>query len=619
MNKRIQGIIILLTVFALIIAVHFGRIMLAPTESANIPSSILNVERGPILDRNGRLLAIQTELPTVTVWTPYIDEKEQVATSLSQILNIPYEEILAKLNIANRDIIIKRTIPPAEAEVIGLLKQQGELRGVNLRRSVERIYPEGRSASHVIGFVGTENIGLEGIEFTQDSLLSPPSIEPGERSYGKQIFLTLDIVIQHAVEEIADRLMEEHGPDSVMVIVMDAKSAEILSYVSKPDYNPNTFNEYDDDSRRNRPVQMSYEPGSVFKVFSLTAIMQLGGIGDDSIFNTSGGYLNSQINIPITDLGDYGNIGPEGIITFSSNVGAAYASDTVDRRNFSQMLQQFGFGQVTGIELNGEEQGLLAPVNRWSGRSKPTIAIGQEVGVTAIQMVQAATALANKGSMLRPQIIKRIVDSSGELIQEQGRQELRKVLRSDVAEQMLRYMQNASRGGGTGRRVFIEGTNISVKTGTGEVFDPARRAYSDELFVASTLAILPTEDPELIIYLVIQHPRGESFLGGVIAAPAVREVAAFLIPYLQIGAEPDTQGLPQTLEILEPVLPDITLGIPDFRGLPLSTVVPLYARRDISVQIYGSGWVKRQVPPPGSEYQEGMHIELYLEPRLEDE
>ena len=586
--------------------------MLAPTDSSTAVSSDPEVERGPILDRNGRLLAIQAELPTVTVWTPYVEDREKTAESLSQILNLPYEDILSSLGISNRDIIIKRTITPAEAEIIELLKQQGELPGVNLRRDVGRIYPEGNAASHVIGFAGTDNIGLEGIEFTLDSLLRPSSTDQSGHSYGSQIFLTLDIVIQHAVGEIADRLMEEHRPDSVMIIVMDANNGEILSYVSKPDYDPNNFADYDSDSRRNRPVQMSYEPGSAFKIFSLSSIMQLGGVTNSSRFNTSGGYQSPQVTIPITDLGNYGTLSPEGIIQFSSNVGVAYASDTVDKRNFYQMLQQFGFGQITGIDLNGEERGLLAPVARWSNRSKPTISIGQEIGVTAMQMVQAATALANEGTMLRPQIIKRIVSPSGELIQEYQRQEVRKVLRSEVAEQMLSYMQSASTGSGTGRRAFLDDISISVKTGTGEVFDPEERAYSDELFVASTLAIFPTTDPEFIIYLVIQHPRGQSFLGGVIAAPAVKEIAEFLIPYFQVGAEPTIAGLPQNLEIVEPVLPEITGSIPDFRGLPLATVVPLYARRDISVQIHGSGWVKRQNPPPGSAYEEGMLLELFL-------
>ena len=586
--------------------------MLSPAQPSLTQRTALDVERGPILDRNGRLLAIQTELPTVTVWTPYVEDRDKTAETLAQVLDISYDSLFANLGIPNRDIVIKRTISHEEAEIIEVLKQQGELPGVSLRRDVDRIYPEGQSAAHVIGFVGTENTGMEGIEFMLDNLLSPPFLDAGERSYGSQIFLTLDIVIQHAVEGIADRLMAAHRSDSVMIIVMDAKNADILSYVSKPDYDPNAFGEYDSESRRNRPVQMSYEPGSVFKVFSLTSIMQLGGITDNSTFNTSSGYQNPQIRIPITDLGNYGTLHLEGIIKFSSNVGAAYASDTVAKKDFYQMLQNFGFGQVTNIELNGEERGLLAPLSRWSSRSKPTIAIGQEIGVTAIQMAQAATALANKGVMLKPQIIKRIVSPSGELIQEYQRNEVRKVLRSDVADQMLRYMQSASTGSGTGRRAFLDDTSISIKTGTAEVFDSAKRAYSEELFVASTLAIIPTEDPELIIYVVIQHPRGASFLGGVIAAPAVKEIADFLISYLQIDADPTGGSLPQFLEIVEPVLPEITTIVPDFRNLPLSTVVPLYARRDISVQIHGSGWVWKQVPAAGTEYQEGMSLDLFL-------
>jgi cell division protein FtsI (penicillin-binding protein 3) len=613
-NRRILIIAGLLGIFALTIVIHYGRIMLSPAPVGNDPTPGLPVERGPILDRNGRLLAIQTELPTVTAWTPYIDDPEGTADQLSRILDLEYDNILSSLQLENRDVIIKRTISPGEAEVIELLQQQGELRGVTLRRDFGRIYPEGRTASHVLGFTGTENVGLEGIELTQNAILSPQNGTAGSREYGNQIFLTLDVVIQHSLEEIAERLMDEHDPDSVMILVMDAPSGEFLGYVSVPDFDPNTFSEFEDDDRYNRPIRMAYEPGSVFKVFSLASIIHLGGVNDDSRFDTRGGYVSDQIDIPITDLGNYGIIDPGGIIRLSSNVGAAYASDTVDRESFYYMLRQFGFGQSTGLELNGEQRGLLAPEPRWSGRTKPTIAIGQEIGVTAVQMMQAATVLANDGIMLKPHLIKRIVDPSGTIIREYQREPVREVLRRPVADQILNYMNGASQPNGTGRRAAVEGINISVKTGTAEVIDPETGRYSDELFIASTLAIFPTEDPQVIVYVVIQHPRGESFLGGVIAAPVVREIAEFLIPYLQIvSGGQRIVDLPPNLEIFEPVLPEIGTEIPDFRGLPMRTVIPLYAREDIFVQIYGSGWVVNQDPAPGSPYSEGMELKLYLE------
>ncbi|WP_169730433.1 penicillin-binding transpeptidase domain-containing protein [Salinispira pacifica] len=613
-NRRIAVVGGALLLFAVTLLIHYGRIMLSAGETYDPPGSVLDVERGPILDRNGRLLAIQSELPTVTVWTPYVEDSQATAQQLSRVLNIPREDILQRLSIPNRDVVIKRTITPGEAEVLELLKQQGELPGVTLRRDVGRVYPEGNSASHVIGFTGTDNSGLEGIEFTQDELLSPAPDNPRKRVYGSQIFLTIDIVIQNAVEQIAEDLMEQHSPDSVMIMVMDAKNGDMLSYVSKPDYDLNRFNEFDEDVRRNRPIQMSYEPGSVFKVFSLASFMHLGGVTDSSRFNTSGGYTNPRISIPITDLGNYGVIGPRGIIQYSSNVGAAYASDTVNRESFYHLLRRFGFGQPTGIELNGEESGLLADVERWSGRSKPTIAIGQEIGVTAIQMMQAASALANEGVLLKPHIIKRIVSPSGELIREYGRTPVREVLEPEVADAILEYMNAASGSGGTGRRAAIDGMEISVKTGTAEVIDPETGRYSDELFIASTLAILPSDNPELIMYVVIQHPRGDSFLGGRIAAPVIKDLGEFIIPYLQLDAGGERiPGLPSSLEIAEPLLPPISSQIPDYSGLPLKTLLALYEREDLSLRIHGNGWVQRQTPPPGTPFQEGMELNLYLD------
>ncbi len=618
-NRRIYIIATVLGIFALALVVHYAGIMLSGSDNDGGSGPGFAVERGPILDRNGRLMAIQSELPTVTVWTPFVEDRESTAGQLAAVLNLDYDVVLASLSLENRDVIIKRTITPSEAEVLELLKQQGELPGVNLRRDFGRIYPEGRSAAHVLGFTGIDNVGLEGIELTQNAVLRPES-PSGGRIFGNQIFLTIDSVIQHAMEEIGERLMDLHDPDSVMILVADAPSGELLSYVSLPDYDPNSFSEYSEDDRRNRPIQMSYEPGSVFKVFSVASFLHLGGISGSSVFDTAGGYTNSQIDIPITDLGNYGIVNPEGIIRLSSNVGAAFASDTVDRESFYFMLRQFGFGQRSGFPLNGEARGLLAPESRWSGRSKPTIAIGQEIGVTGIQMIQAATALANDGVMIRPQIIRKIVSPSGEVLSESRREPVREVIQSSVADQMLQYMLAASGPNGTGRRAAVEGINISVKTGTAEVIDPETGRYSDELFIASTLAIFPTENPRLIVYVVIQHPRGDSFLGGVIAAPAVKEIADFLIPYLQINSgEANRLPLPPNVEIFEPQLPDIAETIPDFRGLPLKTVLPLYSREDMFVQIQGRGWVVRQEPAPGSPYAEGMELTLFLDDDREPE
>ncbi|MCG8400646.1 MAG: penicillin-binding protein 2, partial [Firmicutes bacterium] len=331
--------------------------------------------------------------------------------------------------------------------------------------------------------------------------------------------------------------LDTNDADGVMMVAMDAQNGEILSMVSLPNFDPNSFGDYSEEERKNSIVSTIYEPGSVFKMFSVAAFLELGGITLADYFNTSGSYRDENAGFQITDLGDYGRINAEGIIKYSSNVGAAFASETVSPDSFNQSLREFGFGERTGITLNGEERGLLRRPAGWSGRTQQTIAIGQEIGVTAIQVATAATVFANNGVLLRPRIVRKIVSPEGRTIELFSREPAREVLSPSTAQLMLQLMESATQGGGTARRLQVPGIRISAKTGTAEVYDPELGAYSPERFVASCLAIFPTDNPRLIVYAVIIHPRGESIFGGQIAVPLVRESADFLVSYLDIPRE----------------------------------------------------------------------------------
>ncbi|MEE8441031.1 MAG: penicillin-binding transpeptidase domain-containing protein, partial [Spirochaetia bacterium] len=303
-----------------------------------------------------------------------------------------------------------------------------------------------------------------------------------------------------------------------------------------------------------------------------------------------------------------------GIIRLSSNVGAALASESVDARAFYNMLKLFSFGEETGIELNGEERGLIARPEDWSARTQPTIAIGQEIGVTAIQLVSGATVYANRGVLLKPNIIDKIVTADGRIIRNYGRAPVREVLSPDVAAIVLAAMESAVRDDGTARRLRYEGLRIAAKTGTAEKIDPETGTYSDDAFLASTLAILPVGDPQLIIYVAIDHPRGEQFYGGRIAAPLVREYLDFLVPYLGIPVDGDTSiGQPGRITVQPVILPDLEDTIPDYTGLPKRALLPLLTRTDLTVTLGGYGWVVSQDPPPGAPFSAGMVLHLEFE------
>lgn len=612
-NSRYMILIGITVAAALIVIIQLAVIMLGGQRGRGTSAGQTIEARGTIFDRNGRILAVQTDRPILSAWLPSVRNPAELAARLAPILVRPESQLYELLSQGSGYLIIDRNLQPGQAEAITLLLQQGELPGLTLEEGRRRVYPEQSMAAQIIGFTGIENHGLEGIELTQDGVLAGSDGKPGN-----QIYLTLDSEIQHEMDRLARVAFETHQAESVLIMVSSAKTGEILAWSTMPTFDPNDLATSTARQRHNFAVQTIYEPGSVFKIYSIASIMNLRGIDRNTLFRTGFGYSPEGVDPPITDLNNYGNIYTEGIIQYSSNVGAALASDTVTATDFATMLRRFGFGERTGISLNGEQSGILRDPSNWTRRSKPTIAIGQEIGVTAIQMIAAASVFGNKGVLLKPQIVKRIVAPSGEVIKEAEPQPLRQVLDPEIARQMLEFMGTAA-DVGTGQRSRIEGLNISIKTGTAQAIDPVTGGYSRERFVASSLALFPTEDPELIIYVVIDFPKGETY-GGRIAAPIIRDAASFIIPFYGITRSQDIViNQSQFLTIKDPQLPELGATVPDYRGLSLRTVLPLLVEPRLGARIEGdAGWVLSQDPPPGTPLSDGMQLVLRMSPNPED-
>ncbi|HKJ85830.1 MAG TPA: penicillin-binding transpeptidase domain-containing protein, partial [Spirochaetia bacterium] len=487
-------------------------------------------------------------------------------------------------------------------------REEGALQGIRLRDDFGRSYPERDSLGSVVGFIGTDGTGLTGIEYTMNDWLSPD----GSAGFGNQVFLTVDMNIQYESERLAQAALLEHQADSVMLITLDTQSGDILGYASTPGFDPNQFADVPDSARRNRPISDVYEPGSVFKIFSIGSFLQLGAIDMDSTFVTNGVYDRSDP--PITDLANYGSLDTTGVLRLSSNVGAALASEQANERSFYTMLRLFGFGEQTGVDMNGEEAGILARPENWSSRTKPTLAIGQEIAVTALQVVSAATVFANSGILVKPNIIDKIVSPTGRVLLDYGRTPVREVVSAQTAADVLLAMEQAVSGNGTARRLEYEGLRIAAKTGTAEQLDPATGTYSETAFIASTLAIFPVDNPSLAVYLVIDNPKTGEFYGGRIATPVVREYLDFLVPYAGIPVDGDrTVVHAGRITVPSVGLPRLNETLPDFSGLPKRTLLPLLELSEIDVQIDGFGWVVRQDPPPGTPLRPGMSIRLELE------
>jgi len=579
------------------------------------------LQRGAIYDRNGKLMAIQTKLDSVTGWIPEFKDPERTANLLADILSLDPKELLDRFKDPDRQGFqyIKRQISPTESKLVNELIQSGTLPGVRLEPDKGRNYPEKNLASHVIGYVGTDNTGLDGIEYTFNQVLAPPEITTSEDRilYGNDVYLTIDLNTQYITEQLARKAMKENKPDGLMMLVMGAKTGELYSFVSLPSFDPNTFSKFTRKERNNIAVTLTYEPGSVMKIFSLASFMQLGGIKPEDSFDTRGGYnpeIFQKYKIPpITDLGNYGILDTTGILIHSSNVGTALASDSVEKEEYYNMLKNFGFGSKTGIPLPGESNGILSPPSKWSIRTKPTIAIGQEIGVSAMQMITAATVFANGGVLLKPRIVKKVVSPSGEIIKEYGREVVREVTSPEIAESILLMMEQVvSSPVGTVRRARVPGLRISGKSGTAQRIDPETGTYSDTDYMSSVLAIFPTEDPELIIYIVLQFPHGKNIYGGRIVSPIIKELAEDLSPYYGIPIQ-GNKVLLHDGKVSLPNSRDVKVGtkLPDFTGFSKREVMTAVGGSDISVNMKGEGWVVFQFPPPGEIIDENTTI--YLE------
>ncbi len=618
MNRtRILVIVIALGVLALYILFQFARIMVFDTDGDGQPSILLPiVERGNIYDRNGKLLAGTVKLDTVSAWMPNVEDVASTAKLLSQTLNIEESALLQRMRDSDGFLYIKRKILPAESRAMKELLRSGALSGVQLQEEFGRVYPMENLGAHWLGFVGTDNVGLAGVEYSYNNVLMPTEINDRAFLQGSDVYLTMDSSLQYLVEEIAAKTLTLNKGDRITALVLHAPTGEMLAMTQLPGFPPSQFGLVTPDVRKNHMVETIYEPGSVFKIFSLSVLLESRAITTRSTYVCNGYYEKTAPNSEVIRIkcnGVHGVVDPMAILQVSCNSGIAQASDNLDPETFSNGLRAFGFGSATGAPFSGESEGILAPVNRWSYRTKPTVAFGQEIGLTALQLMQAATAVSNSGVLLKPHYVRRVLSPRGEIIYESVREEMRRVLTPETSTEMLEMLR-ASVDMGFGNLASIRGVEVGGKTGTSQVLDEETGTYSDSQFIASIMTFIPARKPEYIIYVAVNNPQGSSIHGGMVAAPAAREIAENLVLLYGVAREGD-QILDHEGEIRvqRPSLPPIADTLPDYRGLAKRTLLPLLARDDIQVRFLGEGHVKKQDPPAGSPFQEGMTLTLEFE------
>jgi cell division protein FtsI (penicillin-binding protein 3) len=424
---------------------------------------------------------------------------------------------------------------------------------------------------------------------------------------------------------LADSTLKDTRAESVIFLAMDPRNGEILGSAVEPGFDPNDYRNFNIELFRNLPANMPYEPGSVMKAISISALMNSGAISERSEFICNGTYewttpSGRRERLRCADGVAHGRVGPREIIMLSCNIGAFHAASMQSDQGFYQSMLDYGFGKRTGAwKPEMEIAGFLdKPGSKtWSSRTKQSIAFGQEIAVSALQMLQAAGVIANDGVLVPPKIVSSIISADGKTEKnwDNGDNQSRQVISRDVARKMRQYMADTASPFGTGGRADMGDLNIAVKTGTAQLRDPnsARGGYSDTDFISSCIALLPAESPSLVLSVAIIKPKGETY-GGRIAAPAIKEAAEEIVNYLGIPRGRNS-WTPHSgvIDIPEESMPAIGARIPNFYGLSKKTILPLLLRNDLRIEMFGDGWVRRQFPPAGTVLTTDMVIELYLE------
>lgn len=618
-NKTALKIVLVMT-GAFVLYTFSKYAVLAFTPMGKIVAKTQAVERGSIVDRSGKPLAVQTNFYHVGVTPNRIKNREQFAQDMADALDMTPQELLYILQKAENSsfVYLKKKVSQNTYTELKKITNDKNYLYVSFDKIPGRVYPENSLASQLIGFMGEDGRGLAGIEYSMQEELQPSGNSGNAKNLqGKNIYLTIDANLQYKLEEIARETIKTTQAESMMLLCSDVKTGEILSYISLPSSNLNEYSQSRIEQTIDRPAITAYEPGSVFKIFTVASFYEAGLINQSTSFLCDGVYENrirGGETIRIKCLDHHGWITAREALKYSCNDAIAQISDRASDETFLEMVRKLGFGKKTGIELPGETSGIVKDTNSrlWSARSKPTISMGQEISVSALQMVQAASAIANYGIPVKPTVIKKITNKDGSLAYEHQPEYKDRVFKESTAKYVLSCMETTATSG-TGSRAKLRDISIGVKTGTAQMADSKNGGYSTTDFLSNCMAIFPIEDPQIILYIVVEKAKGETYAGRIVA-PVIAKAADEIIDYLGMSRG-DAASLEHSGKITISPSKPFTIGktVPDFTGKSMRELLPLFNRNDIKVKVNGSGWVKSQSPAPGTPVTENMLIELNLE------
>jgi cell division protein FtsI (penicillin-binding protein 3) len=592
-------------------------------------------KRGAILDRAGNELAVSVATKSIFVQPAKLPSPAKAASVLSRRTARPASDLRRMFSSEKNFLWVKRQMPSSTAEEIvkevreaqGTGKGRGGEDGIGLVEEPKRFYPNRELASSLLGFTDLDSAGIEGVELSLDKYLrgerafltcerdargrvivpSTASVEVNSR--GSSVSLTIDRNVQHVAETELGEAVAKYRARGGIALVMQPKTGEILAIASLPTYNPNTPATARPEARKNHALTDTFEPGSTFKVFTMAAALETGCVKlGERIFCENGSYRYA--GRVLHDAHPHGWLTVPEVLKYSSNIGASKISERMDPERFYDTIRAFGFGTKTGIELIGEVGGILPPRAGFKGIRRATVSFGQGISVTPLQMASAMCAVVNGGKVMKPYIVREIRDPEGKVVYRGEPKELRRVLSPKTSEQMREMMGLVVQEDGTGTQARIKGFLVGGKTGTAQKVEVGTGRYSPDKRVSSFIGFLPLQDPELMILVVVDEPKGQVY-GGVVAAPAFNQIAVKTAYYLGIPpTEPVARAVvrkeaapARTGEIpitrVSTSSAESAMVMPDLRGLSMGRTVDVMGRYSVKLNLVGTGVAVHQTPAPG--------------------
>ncbi len=595
-------------------------------------------QRGSILDREGRELAVSVETASVYAIPDDVKDARRAAAALAPVLAMPASEILSKLKSERGFVWVRRQLDPESAAAVRALK----LPGIHFVAEPKRFYPKGRLAAAVLGFVGTDGTGLAGLEHFYDGAIRG---KPGElvaltdarrsrygeaenagrpAEEGASLVLSLDSGVQFAAERELAEAMEAHRAQSGAIVVMDPFSGEVLAMASAPDFDPNSFGRFPPEKRRNRAIADAYEPGSTFKIVTGALALEQGLVGLDEVIDTGNGTIRvANTTIQEADRHRYGALTLAGIFEHSSNIGIIRVGMRLGSRNLYEGASSFGVGRPSGVDLPGENVGIFRPLPRWSGLSTASISMGQEVSLNALQLARVTAIVANGGYLVQPHLVTRIAEP-GKPPRAIPATPRTRVLSPATARAISKILVGVV-DHGTGAKAAIPGFAVAGKTGTAQKAGVG--GYQAGSHVPNFAGYAPAENARCVAVVVLEEPQGKYYAADV-AAPLFARVVAQTLGILRVA--PREQQVPETVLAQAPPrpAPAYPAGLvpaslrsrpaepsdrtPSVMGLPARQAIAIFAEAGVLARLQGSGFVVAQDPPAGSPLTAGGVQTLFL-------